>query len=1206
MKRIWLLTTVVCLLLGLSLYGQGTTSRVLGVVQDPTGAAVPAATVQLTNEGTGVTFTGKTSEAGAYVFEAVQSGSYTLTVEAAGFRKFVARGNAVSIGQPTTVNVKLEVGALSESIEVSAAAETVQTSTSGNYGNLFPERVIRDLPIVGTRGRNPLDLVYLQPGVVGGANTGGGVHVHGARDRAWNFTLDGIDINETSAGGSNFTPLRTNPDSLAEFRIITSNPTAEVGRNSGAQVAMITRSGSNELHGGGFWFYRTPRLNANEWEYNMSQPPLGKRKFIQNIFGGSVGGPIVKNKTFFFANVQRLMANQSGTVTRTVYTADARKGILRYVKGGRNTPAGTPGASVDMSGNVLPGVSIGTYNVGTADPQRIGLDKTVQGLANDVPLPNNFAGGDGLNTAWFVFSTPERERQYDVVFKIDQVINPRNTLFARIAFGEQNTVCDTANAGQPLFPGQPCFVNTMRSPKNLAFNWRWNPVPSVTNELVVGLNKFTFNFVSPTTDLGKISFWSAPVDNTAEYSWGNLRTLRTWQVVENLAWFRGAHALKFGGNVRLQQHVDERGSIAGLNAVQAVNFSTAVNTVDPATFGIPTDINTTYDRPAFQSHINFLLGRVGSNTRGFASKGDKFIEGIYDFDARFPEYDFFVQDTWKVRKNLTVDLGLRWEAKLSPRTPDGSLKHPDQLMTVGAAPSTTVKWVPGPLYKDSWGNVGPSVGLAWDPTGAGKTSLRANYRLAFDRMATFGLSSAIFPNLPGTTLGITDTDYGQKGGRLPSLPRLSPPTTKPSDLAQPAAFSSNSVTVTDPDTGAPTTHMWSLSIQREVAPRTVLDVSYIGRRAYRLYGAYNVNQAEIFRNGFLNAFGVVKAGGESDLMNRWLAKDSRLQTGETGSQMVRRLYASNLQLNSVAALASAIASRIQSGRSVTDLSGVGPYVLIPFPQFSGGVYVIDSNDFSTYHALELQVERRISRGVAFQGSYTWAKSLDTRSFDPIFTRVGTANSQSASSTPFDIYNRKLNYARSDFDRTHAWQTSWLWELPFGKGRTWGTALPAVADHVLGGWQIAGYMRLTSGRPLTIYSGAYTFSSVVQSLANCTGCSQGMAKAFDDAASGYKWFFDAGQRGKFSAPAAGELGSSGRNVIDGPGFFTVAATILKRFSMNALREGMNFELRADITNLTNSPSFGFPTATMTSTLFGRIGSSVASYSRQIQLGAKINF
>ncbi len=1183
------------------LLAQGTTSRVLGVVQDPSGAAVPAAAVQLINEGTRAAFAVKTSDSGAYAFEAVQSGSYTVSVEAAGFKKFVSKGNAVAIGQPTTVNVTLEVGAVAEQIEVSGTAEAVQTSTSGNYGNLFTERLIRDLPIVGVRGRNPLVLVLLQPGVVSGANTGGGVHVHGARDRAWNFTLDGIDTNETSAGGSNFSPLRANPDSLAEFRVLTSNPTAEYGRSSGAQVSMITRSGSNEMHGSGFWFYRTPGLNANEWENNLNN--LGKRKFIQHIFGGSVAGPLVRNKTFYFANIQRLAANQTGVVNRTVYTADARKGILRYVKGARNRPAGVPGASVDASGNVLAGLSIGTYNVATSDPGRLGLDKTTQGLVADTPPPNNFTGGDGLNTALFTFTALETERQHDVVFKIDHILNQKNTVFARVAFGEQDTNCDSVNGGEPIFPGKPCLVDTKRAPRNLAFNWRWNPVPSVTNELVVGQNKFTFDFFCPAGDLSKISLFG-PVTTVSDYSWCNLRTLRTWQVVENLAWFRSSHALKFGANLRFQQHVDERGSIAGENAVQGVNFSTAVNTVDPATFGIPSDVNTSFDLPIFQTHINYLLGRVGATSRGFPSKGDQFIEGVYNFDARFPEYDFYVQDTWKVRKNLTVDLGLRWEMKLSPRTPDGSLKHPDRLMTAGAPPSTAVKWMTGPLYKNTLRNLGPSIGMAWDPTGSGKTSLRINYRAAHDRMSTFGLSSAIFQSLPGTTLAVNNTDYGQGGGRLAGLPRIGPPAVKPGQLAQPAPFSNSAITVMDPDAGTPITHMWGLSVQREIGSRTVLDLSYIGRRAYNLYGAYNVNQAEIFRNGFLEAFKAVKAGGESPLMNSWLRADSRLRAGETGSQMVRRLYAPTLELNSVAALASAIATRLQGGRSVTDLAGAGPFVLIPFPQFSGGATVIDANDFSTYHALEIQVERRFSRGFTYQLSYTLAKSLDTRSFDPIFTRVATGASQSASSTPFDIFNRKLNYARSDFDRKQVVQASWLYEFPFGKGRRWGTDLPGVLDRIASGWQVAGNLYLMDGRPLTIYSGANTFSSVMQSPANCSGCVKGMGRVFDDAASGLKWYFDAAERGRFSTPGPGELGNSGRNMLVGPGSFGINLGVLKRVFLNA--EHRYLELRADITNMTNTPTFGFPTATVTSTTFGRLRDNVISGSRKIQLGAKINF
>src|SRR5207245_1791706 len=184
---------------------------------------------------------------------------------------------------------------------------------------ILDTREIRDLPIVGTRGRNPFDLVNFQPGVVTGGNTGGTVNVHGARDRAWNYTLDGVDINETSLGGGNAPPLKTNPDMLAEFRGITGNTTAEYGRNSGGQVALVTKSGTNELHGTGFWFYRTPRLNANEFENNLAA--IGKRQLVQNIYGGSIGGPVRKNKTFFFANVQALRAWQSTIVDRTVYTA---------------------------------------------------------------------------------------------------------------------------------------------------------------------------------------------------------------------------------------------------------------------------------------------------------------------------------------------------------------------------------------------------------------------------------------------------------------------------------------------------------------------------------------------------------------------------------------------------------------------------------------------------------------------------------------------------------------------------------------------------------------------------------------------------------------------------------------------------------------------------------------------------------------------
>src|SRR5262245_29479339 len=241
---------LICLLaLASTATAQGTTSRVLGTVTDQSGAVVPGATVTLTNDATGVSFTTTTTGAGIYAFEAIQIGTYSVTVELQGFKKFVSSGNAVNISEPTTVNARLEPGGMTEAVEVRAAPAVVQTPTSGNLGTTFEQKTIESLPIIVGRGRNVLDLVLTQPGVVSGANTGGGVHVNGARDRSWNYTLDGIDNNESSAGGSNFAPLRTNPDAISEFKVLTGNQTAEFGRNSGGQVNMVTRSGSNTFSG---------------------------------------------------------------------------------------------------------------------------------------------------------------------------------------------------------------------------------------------------------------------------------------------------------------------------------------------------------------------------------------------------------------------------------------------------------------------------------------------------------------------------------------------------------------------------------------------------------------------------------------------------------------------------------------------------------------------------------------------------------------------------------------------------------------------------------------------------------------------------------------------------------------------------------------------------------------------------------------------
>src|SRR5215813_14814257 len=818
---------------------QGTTSRVVGTVTDQNGGAIPDAVVVLTNEATGASFKTNTTSVGAYVFDSIQVGQYTVSVEKSGFKKFVSPGNNLSIGQPLTVDVSLEVGQVSEAVEVRAVAERVDASNSGNFGTLMENRLVERLPIVGTRGRNPLDLVLLVPGVVSGSNTGGGIHVNGTRDRAWNYTQDGIDTNETSAGGSNLSPTRQNPDMLAEFRVITSNPTAEYGRSSGAQVVMITKSGTNNLHGTLFEFYRTPSFNANEFENNLNN--VGKRQFVQHIPGFSLGGPVYipklydgRNKTFFFTNWQWLRTHETGVVTNLAYTELARRGIFRYVKGGQNGNAGTSNPSVDRNGAVLPGVNVGTYDIAANDPLRRRLDPSIQQYLGLTPLPNDFTAGDGLNTAGYTFTALQTERQRDAVFKIDQIINDRHTVFVRYAFGHQNTIGDTVNSGAPPFPGLPPLVATFRSPRNLAANWRWTPSPRLTNEFVFGLNRFTFSFETPDPNANEnppfaFTNVTTPLSNVGPVQ--NRRRLTTWQFVDNATYVVNAHTFKGGINFRYAQHYDIRTSVAALNTHLAVNFSTTINTVDPATFKLPSDINTSTDRPRLQQAVNELLGRVGTMTQAFvAESDDKFAPPgtNFLFDARFGEYDSYVQDTWKVRPNLVLDLGLRWEIRTSPGSKGVSILRPNAPFTVGSDPSNTLRWEEGSLFGNDWNNFAPSVGFAWDPFKDGKTSVRANYRLTYDRLNTFVFSSFIFPNMPGQTIGVTNTTFGQAGGRISDgLPTLAPPSgLTPNQLRQPASFSSNSVTVIDPDLVSPKTHEWGISLQREIGWKTVIELNY--------------------------------------------------------------------------------------------------------------------------------------------------------------------------------------------------------------------------------------------------------------------------------------------------------------------------------------------------------------------------------------------
>jgi Carboxypeptidase regulatory-like domain len=1228
--------------------GQGTASRVTGTVVDEKGSVVPGAAVTLTNEATQTSLTTETGTGGTYVFDSIQAGKYTVSVEKQGFKKSVSVGNTANINQPVTVDITLEVGGLSETVQILGSAEAVQTSSSGNIGNTVEQRTLVTLPIVGNRGRNPLEFINFQPGVVTGANTGGGIHVHGSRDRAFNFTLDGIDINETSAGGSNFTPIRTNPDSLTEFQVVTSNFTADLGRSSGAQVTLLTKSGSNDFHGTLFEFYQTPRFHANEYNnlINKAQRP----QFVQHIFGGSLGGPVFlpkfgeggpthyngKNKTFFFTNLQLLRTSQSFFVNRTVYTQQARNGFYRYVVGGVNRNATQASPSVDASGNPRPGLTIGTYNV-FPNPLNLSADPTTQFIIGFTPLPNNFNVGDGLNVAGFSFVAPQTERQYDFTTKIDHYFNERHSMYVRWAHGAQNTLGDNVNGGLQKFPGIPNFVDTYRTPRNLAVNYRWTVTPNVVNEFVAGFNRFTFSFNNPDPRENPNVILNVPNDPlNLEEPVNNLRTITTWQFVDNVSVIRNAHAFKFGTNLRFQKHVDDRSAVAGLLTRARIFLGTAQNPV-PASFRTQAGNNTLVpginaaDRTRLDSVINDLLGRVGSINQAFVAIDDNtFGPGRtrFNYEAHYPEYDFFAQDTWKIARNLTLDVGLRWEMRLSPRAPNDIVLRPEQRLALDEPPTNAFKFGEGKLYDDSLYQLSPSVGIAWDPFGNGKTSIRANYRLAYDRTNTFVFSSFIFQSAPGLTRPVTNNAFGNAGGLLrQGVPELNSNDVTPLQFRQPTSFSTNTLNVVDRDLEYPKTHQYAISFQREIGGKTILEVNYIGRQGRGLFGGYDVNQVDYAKNGFLADFEQLRLTGNSPRINQLLAGHSGLTlvngVRETGSQfLLRQSLAGPVRLANGTTTSSLVAGggvaqaafiiaqsaqgtfTAQPGVQTLIANGFSPFFFQPYPQFTGAVNVIDNNDRSRYNALEIQVSRRAAKGLAFQASYTLAKSEDTRSFDPaltLLTRGGTG--QSAANTPFDINNRDLNYARSDFDRRHALQGYVLYELPIGKGRRWGSDWGRKTDFLLGGFNVSAILRRYSGRPFTVFSGANTLSQVVFTPASCDGCSPSFGSMTTE--NGQNVFFTAEQRAKFFVPAAGEASNVGRNFFDGPSFFNLDLTLGKRFRLD---ESKDLEIRFETQNVTNTPSFAVPDGNLilTSGSFGQILGNTTSTARKVQFVAKFNF
>jgi hypothetical protein len=1228
------LALILVCLFGTVAWAQGSTSRIEGTIADSTGAVVANASVKVTNEDTGVSYETKTGNTGTYSIPSLTPGVYTVSVTHTGFETFTSQHNVLSVGAPLVVNANLKVGATSEVVEVQGSYERIET-TNAAVSDVITTEEVKTLPL---NGRNPLGLLTLEPGVTQRTtqSVGSGTHVFGSRDRSHNVTIDGIDANESTVPNPQSNIQRLNPDNVQEFRTVTLDPTAEYGRNSGANVMVATKPGSNAFHGDVFYFNRNTAFNANEWFNNANGQPRPDLKL--NQYGFDIGGPILKKKTFFFGSFQNNDIRQTGPISSSfgiplVYTASARAGNFRYVVGTVNGVTSSSQSLVDANGNLLAGVAqcggavitncVATYNIFGNDPLHIGGDPAVMGLINKTPLPNSFSSvGDGLNTAGFNWNPPTKFSGPNYMVRVDHTFSENDNLFVRYLQNHYDTSeGDFLNGRPQVFPGFPPLGEVRRLGKNLAVGYRHVFSPNLVNEFTAGFNRFAFNFTFGESnpnfgDPTKLPPWS---DSCVFGSFINIsgpycvsphtqRAITAPQFIDNLSWVHGAHTIRTGYNFRYYYHNDSRGFFGSGILAPVVFFDQnkrQVTMLNPAT-GISSADNTT-----LQQAIDEMLGVPAGIQQGFQAN---FLSNAYNpgryatVYTRAKQYDIYVQDEWHIRPNLVVNAGVRWEINPPPSDAKQTIV-PNRPIDGSQGPVSFVK-ADGWYKNNNLGSLGPRLGIAWSPDQ--KTAIRAGYGWLFDTISTFQVTS-IAGKIPGFILNCTNnfsltgnittaagcvTPSGMTNRISQGFPiSVAAPVTTPSAaLTSPAQpfGAAPSIGAFDPNLKNPSVHEWDLTIQRELPGHFVAEIGYVGKRGTHLYRAYDLNQMNTNQPVFLADF--LKA--QQNVFNKCRIDGSGCPAGVTGQtpgmllsltgstagdpkSLLNKLSTNIFKLNSVGSLA----QQIDALNIVAN--GFAANFFRPNPQFTQ-IFFFDSGGDSYYEGGFLAVHRRFEKGLDVGFTYTLSKSIDDMSVDPVGASTGGGLSTSNSRTPTDVHNFRLDRARSDFDDRHVISATMVYELPFGRGKMLGSSWPGFLNQILGGWGTTGIFSYQSGEPYTLYAGNFTTNNTHTSTVLVEGPMDQGQLQFLPGVQGPSMYNAAPLITNPTDPhfnCRNLVGTqtffcipppgqvgSGRNLAQGPGFWDFDGGLSKNIKMT---ERFNLQLRMEAFNLFNHANYENP-------------------------------
>jgi hypothetical protein len=893
--------TLCALVLPLLLCGgalaQSGRSTVRGTVKDQQGNVVAGATVTLTNTEKNFSRTQTTSEEGGFVFNAVPPDQYRVEVESGGFKKAVVPQVSALVDTPVEVSVQLEVGLSSESVTVtSGTADAGLNTTDASKGVAFEERRIQQLPL---NARNVVGLLSLQTGVTRSG------YVNGGRADQANITLDGVDVNEQQSGLDIVTDeafasvLRSTPDSLQEFRVTTTNPNADQGRSSGAQVSLVTKSGTNEFHGSLYEYHRNTVTSANDWFNNKAG--VERPQLLRNIFGGSVGGPIKQDRAFFFFNYEGFREATGTTVVREVPLATLGQGIVRYRTASGASDAGCPAGTPAGVSCLTPAEANGLYaaaNGGLSPGFNPAALSVLAAAAARYPA-NDTTVGDGLNTGGFRFNarTPSKLNTY--IARFDTNLNDKQTLFVRANYQSDlitlakygfSDCSDTSDRIQ-CFPDTPPLT-LWSQPKGIAFGHTWTATNSFVNRFTYGFTRASFTQQGDSTEnQTNFRFVFSPFSYTRTLS----RVTPVHNFVEDASWIKGAHAFQFGGNVRLIRNNRTSFGTSFDNSITNPSWYDASGDVvifDDNGDPIFPDVDEGFTTD-LRDALTAAIGRVsqyGANVNydldgGILPTG----EGIRRSFAT-EEYELYFQDSWRMTPSLTFSYGVRWFTGTPVYERNGFQVKPTQslgeffrrrqessfngvpfneLITVDLAGKANDR--PG-YYDQDWNNFAPSVAVAWSPDFGdnwfgnlvgrqGRSVIRGGFRMTYDRIGsqlavTFDNAGALgfksTSTIGANTYNVSDrlaplfAGIGQPvRGALPGLninPSLAFPLTEPADEDQRIQTSLDDTLTT------PYNYSINVSYGRELGRGLSFETSYVGRFARNLLASRDIMQLNNIRD----------------------------------------------------------------------------------------------------------------------------------------------------------------------------------------------------------------------------------------------------------------------------------------------------------------------------------------------------------------------